>query len=149
VIALLQRVARASLRIDGETTAEIGAGLLILLGVERADTSAQGERLLERVLGYRIFGDDAGKMNRSVLDTGGAVLIVSQFTLAADTHTGTRPGFQTAASPEIGARLYEEFVAGARRRVATVATGRFGAHMQVESVNDGPVTFWLQVTKGT
>jgi D-tyrosyl-tRNA(Tyr) deacylase len=149
VIALLQRVARASVSVDGQEIGAVGAGLLILLGVERSDTAAQGERLLERVLTYRIFEDDAGKMNRSVLDTGGALLIVSQFTLAADTRNGTRPGFQSAATPELGASLYEQFVLGARRRVATVATGRFGAHMQVECVNDGPVTFWLQVTAGT
>jgi len=149
VIALLQRVSRASVAVDGEVVGAIGAGLLILLGVERGDEPAQGERLLERTLTYRIFEDDGGKMNRSVLDAGGALLIVSQFTLAADTHSGTRPGFQSAAAPDLGERLYEAFVAGARRRVATVATGRFGARMQVESVNEGPVTFWLQVKAGT
>jgi D-tyrosyl-tRNA(Tyr) deacylase len=149
VIALLQRVSRASVTVDGEMVGCIGPGLLVLLGVERGDSIAQAERLLERVLTYRIFGDDAGKMNRSVLDTGGDVLVVSQFTLAADTQSGTRPGFQTAATPELGAELYEHFVDSARRRVATVATGRFGAHMQVESLNDGPVTFRLQVPPGT
>jgi D-aminoacyl-tRNA deacylase len=149
VIALLQRVSRASVSVDRQVIGEVGAGLLILLGVEPSDTAAQGDRLLERVLTYRVFEDGAGKMNRSALDTGGALLIVPQFTLAADTRNGTRPGFQTAAPPALGAVLYEQFVLAARRRVATVATGRFGAHMQVESVNDGPVTFWLQVTAGT
>ncbi len=149
MIALLQRVLHASVSVDGTVVGQIGPGLLILLGVERGDASAQAERLLERTLTYRIFEDAAGKMNRSVLDTSGALLIVSQFTLAADTQTGTRPGFQTAAPPAVGESLYEEFVLRARRQVATVATGRFGAHMQVESLNDGPVTFWLQVAAGT
>ena len=149
MIALLQRVIRASVSVDNTVVGQIGPGLLVLLGVERADSPAQSERLLERVLTYRVFADDAGKMNRSLLDTGGALLVVSQFTLAADTHTGTRPGFQTAAVPELGAQLYGHFVESARRRIATVATGTFGAHMQVDSTNDGPVTFWLQVAAGT
>lgn len=149
MIALLQRVTRSLVTVDGTVIGRIGPGLLVLLGVERADSTAQADRLLERVLTYRVFADAAGKMNRSVLDAGGGVLIVPQFTLAADTRNGTRPGFQTAAVPELGAQLYGYFVEAARRRVATVASGQFGAHMQVESINDGPVTFWLQVPAGT
>lgn len=149
MIALLQRVSCASVTVDGVVIARIGPGLLVLLGVERADASAQADRLLERVLTYRVFADAAGKMNRSVLDTGGELLVVPQFTLAADTRNGTRPGFQTAAPPELGAQLCGYFVEAARRRVATVATGQFGAHMHVESINDGPVTFWLRVPAGT
>lgn len=149
MIALLQRVSRAAVTVDEEVVGSIGHGLLVLLAVERGDSVAQADRLLERVLTYRVFADEVGKMNRSVVDTGGAVLVVSQFTLAADTRSGTRPGFQTAAAPDVGAELYEYFVGAARRRVATVVTGRFGAHMRVESVNDGPVTFWLQVPAGT
>jgi len=149
MIGLLQRVSRASVSVAGETVGEIGPGILLFLGVERGDSEAESKRLEERVLTYRIFEDDAGRMNRSLLDTGGSILIVSQFTLAADTKGGTRPGFQTAAPPAEGERLYEHFVASVRRRVATVGTGRFGARMAVELVNDGPVTFWLQVPPGT
>jgi len=149
MIALLQRVTEASVRIADEAIAGIGPGLLVFLGVERDDSVAEADRLLERVLTYRIFGDAAGRMNRSLLDTGGALLVVSQFTLAAEIRGGTRPGFQSAAPPDRGRRLYEHFIAGARRRLASVATGRFGAEMQVTLTNDGPVTFWLQVAPGT
>ncbi len=149
MIGLLQRVSRASVAVAGEVVGEIGPGLLLLLGVERGDSEAESGRLEERVLTYRIFEDENGRMNRSLLDTGGSILIVPQFTLAADTKKGTRPGFQTAAPPDEGERLYEHFVVAVRRRVATVATGRFGAHMAVELVNDGPVTFWLQIAPGT
>lgn len=149
MIGLLQRVTDAKVSVDGETVGEIGAGVLVLLGVERADTTGEADRLLERIATYRIFEDDAGRMNRSVLDTGGALLVVSQFTLAASTRNGTRPGFQSAAAPAEGERLYEYFVDVARRRVATVETGRFGAMMRVSLTNDGPVTFWLQVSPGT
>ena len=111
--------------------------------------STRAERLLERLLGYRVFPDDTGRMNRSLLDTGGALLVVPQFTLAADTRTGTRPGFSSAAPPDEGRRLYEHFVARARARVGSVATGEFAAMMRVSVVNDGPVTFWLDVPPGT
>jgi D-tyrosyl-tRNA(Tyr) deacylase len=135
--------------VDGAPVGAIGAGLLLLLGVQRHDGEREADRLLERVATYRVFDDDAGRMNRSLLDVGGELLVVSQFTLAAETRKGTRPGFSTAAEPATGERLYEYFVAAARRRVGTVATGRFGARMQVTLINDGPVTFWLEVPPGT
>lgn len=149
MIALLQRVTEAFVVVAEHRVAEIGPGILLLLGVERGDSSAEAERLLERVVTYRMFDDDAGRMNRSLLDTGGALLVVSQFTLAAETRGGTRPGFQSAAPPDEGRRLYDLFVDGARRRIATVETGRFGADMSLSLTNDGPVTFWLQVAPGT
>jgi len=145
VIALIQRVAAASVAVGGETVGEIGAGLLALLGVERGDGEAEAGRLAERVLGYRVFADDEGKMNRSLLDVRGELLVVPQFTLVADTKSGTRPSFSSGASPAEGERLYRVFVDEAKKRHARVATGRFGAHMKVSLVNDGPVTFWLQV----
>jgi D-aminoacyl-tRNA deacylase len=148
MIGLLQRVSEASVSVAGELVGRIGPGLVVLLGVERADSEAEADRLVERLVTYRVFEDGDGKMNLSVLDTAGALLIVSQFTLAAETRRGTRPGFQGAAAAADGERLYDYFVAAARRRVATVATGRFGAMMQVALVNDGPVTFWLQVAPG-
>jgi D-tyrosyl-tRNA(Tyr) deacylase len=144
LIVLLQRVSSASVRVDGETVGEIGAGLLLLVGVEKGDTDAEAARLAERVLGYRVFADPAGKMNLSVLDTKGAILAVSQFTLAADTKSGTRAGFSTAAPPDEGKRLFESFVSLLKEKAGDVQTGRFGAHTQVGLVNDGPVTFWLQ-----
>ena len=147
MIALLQRVTEAAVRVDGEVTGTIGPGLVVLLGVEPTDREAQAERLVERVLGYRVFDDAAGRMNRSVLDARGALLVVPQFTLAAETAKGSRPGFSTAASPEQGRRLYEHFIATARRGAAAppVVSGRFGARMQLSLVNDGPATFWLEV----
>jgi D-tyrosyl-tRNA(Tyr) deacylase len=145
MIGLLQRVTRAEVGVDGRIVGSIGAGLLILVGVERGDTEAQADRLLERVLGYRVFADAEGRMNRSVQDAGGGLLLVSQFTLAADTSKGTRPGFTPAAPPEEGRRLFEYLLARARERHPVVETGVFGAHMQVSLTNDGPVTFWLQV----
>jgi D-tyrosyl-tRNA(Tyr) deacylase len=145
MIGLLQRVKRASVEIEGRTVGEIGPGLLVLLGVQRHDAEREADRLLERIVTYRVFDDADGRMNLSLLDTGGALLVVSQFTLAAETRKGTRPGFSTAAAPAEGERLYEHFVAAARQRLAAVATGRFGARMQVALVNDGPVTFWLEV----
>ncbi|HXQ30758.1 MAG TPA: D-aminoacyl-tRNA deacylase [Steroidobacteraceae bacterium] len=148
MIALLQRVIQASVEVEREVIAAIGPGLAVFLAVERADSPAEADRLLERLLTYRVFDDAAGRMNRSVLDTGGGLLIVPQFTLAADTRSGTRPGFQSAAPPEQGRQLYEHFLAGARRRVVDVAAGRFGAEMRVALINDGPVTFWLQVAPG-
>jgi D-aminoacyl-tRNA deacylase len=145
VIGLLQRVSRAAVRVDGESVGAIEAGLLVLVGVERGDTEAQAGRLLERLLGYRVFGDAEGRMNLSLQDVGGGLLLVPQFTLPADTRKGMRPSFTPAAAPEDGRRLFDWLVEHARTRHAPVATGVFGADMQVESVNDGPVTFWLQV----
>jgi D-tyrosyl-tRNA(Tyr) deacylase len=144
MIALLQRVSAAQVVVDGMVVGAIGRGLLVLLGVETADTEAAVERLLERVLDYRVFADEAGKMNRSLRDVGGGLLLVPQFTLAADTRKGLRPSFSTAAPPEQGRRLFDHAVVWARGRHAPVETGRFGADMQVTLTNDGPVTFWLQ-----
>jgi D-tyrosyl-tRNA(Tyr) deacylase len=143
VIALIQRVSEARVTVDGEVVGEIGRGVLALVGVERGDGAARAQRLLERVLGYRIFPDAAGRMNLSVRDVGGGLLLVSQFTLVADTKKGMRPSFSCAASPEEGQRLFDHFVALARAAHPDVATGRYGADMQVSLVNDGPVTFWL------
>jgi len=147
MIALLQRVTEAAVRVDQELVGAIGPGLVVLLGVEPSDREAEADRLLERVLGYRVFDDEAGRMNRNVLDAGGALLVVPQFTLAAETGKGSRPGFSTAAGPQQGRRLYEHFVARACRApgAPAVATGRFGARMQLSLVNDGPATFWLEV----
>jgi len=145
VIALIQRVAEASVSVGGEVLGRIGPGLLALIAVERGDGAVGAARLVERVLGYRVFGDAEGRMNLSLVDVGGGLLAVPQFTLAAETHKGTRPGFSSAASPADGARLFERFVAVARARHAPVETGRFGADMNVSLVNQGPVTFWLQV----
>ena len=141
----MQRVARARVEVEGETVAAIDAGVLALIGVERGDGEAEAARLAGRVLGYRIFPDREGRMNLALADTGGALLAVTQFTLAADTRKGARPSFSRAAPPEEGERLFERFVELARQRHRPVASGRFGAHMQVSLVNDGPVTFWLQV----
>lgn len=148
MIGLLQRVTEASVEIGDRTVGRIGHGLVVLLGVQQGDGEVEAGRLLERLVTYRVFGDEAGRMNRSLLDTGGGLLVVSQFTLAAETRSGTRPGFSTAAAPEDGRRLYEYFVAESRRRVAEVQTGEFGAAMRLSLVNDGPVTFWLEVPPG-
>lgn len=145
MIGLLQRVSTASVKVDDRLVGEIGPGLLVLVGVEQGDGEAQAERLLERLLGYRVFPDEAGRMNRSLADTGGGLLLVSQFTLVADTNKGTRPGFSSAAPPDEGRRLFNWLVARARARHAPVATGAYGAHMAVALVNDGPVTFQLRV----
>jgi D-tyrosyl-tRNA(Tyr) deacylase len=144
VIALIQRVSRAAVTVDARTTGAIGRGILALIGVERGDGAAQSARLLEKVLAYRIFEDEAGRMNLSLADIAGGLLLVPQFTLAADTRKGTRPGFSTAEAPEVARTMFGQFVAAARTRHAEVACGEFGAHMQVELVNDGPVTFWLR-----
>ena len=140
MIALIQRVTRASVTVEGEVTGEIGAGLLVLLGVEK-----KANRLCERVLGYRIFSDAEGKMNLNVQQAGGSVLVVSQFTLAADTERGMRPSFSKGASPDRAEALYDYFVERCRQQEMNTQTGRFAADMQVSLVNDGPVTFWLQV----
>ncbi|MGZ5140431.1 MAG: D-aminoacyl-tRNA deacylase [Burkholderiales bacterium] len=145
MIGLLQRVIRADVTIDGECVGAIERGLLLLIGVEPSDGEREAERLLERLLGYRVFADAAGKMNLSVQDVAGGILLVPQFTLAADTNKGTRPSFSSAASPDDGRRLFDYFVQQARIRHSPVATGRFGADMKVSLVNDGPVTFWLRV----
>jgi D-aminoacyl-tRNA deacylase len=144
VIALIQRVSQASVTVEGETVGRIGAGLLALVAVQPQDGQAQTERTLERLLGYRVFADAQGRMNRSLRDTGGGLLLVSQFTLAADTRSGLRPSFTSAASPEHGRHWFERLVEQARTAHADVQTGRFGANMQVGLVNDGPVTFWLE-----
>lgn len=149
MIALIQRVARAEVRVAERVTGAIGQGLLALVCAERGYTAAVADKLLAKVLGYRVFSDAAGKMNLPVTNLDGegrmgGLLLVSQFTLAADTASGMRPSFTPAAPPEEGRRLFEYFVAGARARHALVETGEFGADMQVSLVNDGPVTFWLQ-----
>jgi D-aminoacyl-tRNA deacylase len=144
VKALLQRVTEASVTVAGERLAAIGAGLLVLLGVEPEDGEAEADWLAAKTLSLRIFADADKPMNRSVIDVAGAVLVVSQFTLAADTSRGNRPGFSSAAPPEQAERLYEAFVAALRRRYPEIATGRFGADMQVALINDGPVTLLLE-----
>lgn len=145
MIGLLQRVTEAKVVVGGETVGAIGPGLLVLVGVERGDTTAQADRLLERLLGYRVFADEEGKMNRSLRDIGGGLLLVPQFTLPADTRKGSRPSFTPAAPPDQGRRLFAYLAERATAEHAPVATGRFGADMQVALVNDGPVTFWLRV----
>lgn len=141
--ALIQRVRHAKVEVDGRTTGEIGPGLLILVCAMQGDTEAQADKLAARVAKCRIFRDDAGKMNRSVTDIGGACLVVSQFTLAADTSTGNRPGFSSAAAPDLGERLYQHFSDALRGLGLPVANGEFGADMAVTLLNDGPVTIWL------
>ena len=145
MIALIQRVTEARVAVGDETVGEIGRGILALVGVERGDGEAEAARLAEKVLGYRIFPDAEGKMNLSLLDIQGELLAISQFTLAADTSSGTRAGFSTAADPELAERLFKSFVEKAKAKAKT-QTGRFGADMKVGLVNDGPVTFWLQVS---
>ena len=146
VIALIQRVSRASVSVDGRPIARIGRGVLALVAVERGDAEAEAERLAERILGYRIFPDTDGRMNLSVTDIGGELLMVSQFTLAADTRKGARPSFTPAAAPDEGRRLFDHCVGVAKRKYSgPVLTGRFGADMAVSLINDGPVTFSLRV----
>jgi D-aminoacyl-tRNA deacylase len=143
--ALIQRVSSASVSVDGECISSIGAGLLLLLGVERSDDDASIKKLADKVLAYRVFDDKQGKMNLSLLDTEGELLIVSQFTLVADTHKGLRPGFSKGASAEHGNLLYQRFIAYVEGTPVNVSTGRFGSDMSVSLVNDGPVTFLLEV----
>jgi D-tyrosyl-tRNA(Tyr) deacylase len=145
MIALLQRVSRASVAVDGVDIGAIEAGLLVLLCAERGDSELEADKLLAKLLGYRVFSDAHGKMNLSLTQTGGGLLLVPQFTLAADTNSGTRPSFQPAAAPADGRRLFDYFAAQAAARHSLLQTGRFGADMQVTLTNDGPVTFWLQV----
>ncbi len=146
MIGLLQRVSEASVVVAGEKIGAIGTGLLALVGVERGDSETQAERLLERLLGYRVFADSTGRMNRSLVDIEGGLLLVPQFTLAADTGKGMRPSFTPAASPETGERLFSWLLRQAQQRHSPVASGRFGADMQVRLTNDGPATFWLRVS---
>jgi D-tyrosyl-tRNA(Tyr) deacylase len=144
MIALLQRVTHADVHVDEQLTAEIQQGLLVLVGVEKDDTEEDAERLLRRILGYRVFSDDNGKMNLSLTDIHGGLLLVPQFTLPADTRKGMRPSFTPAAPPEQGEKLFEYLVSQAKIQHASTAAGHFGADMQVRLTNDGPVTFWLQ-----
>ena len=145
--ALLQRVTRAEVRVDGELVGRIGPGLVVLLGVGRDDDEAVAEALARKVAELRVFADEAGRTNRSLLDVDGAALVVSQFTLFADTRRGRRPGFTDAAPPDVGERLYERFAAALRGLGVAVETGRFGATMAVELVNDGPFTIWLDTAE--
>ena len=144
MIGLLQRVTHAQVRVDGQVTGRIDRGLLVLVAVHRDDTPRDVSRLAERILNYRVFPDAEGRMNRSLQDEAGGLLLVPQFTLAADTKKGTRASFTKAASPDTGASYFDELVAICRRKLDIVETGRFGADMQVSLVNDGPVTFWLE-----
>jgi D-tyrosyl-tRNA(Tyr) deacylase len=143
MIALIQRVTHAAVEVDGERVGAIAAGLLALVAVEPGDDEARVRRMAERLLGYRVFADAEGKMNLSLADSGGSLLLVPQFTLAADTAKGMRPSFTSAAPPELGQRLFEQLLAACRERHPRVETGRFGAHMMVSLCNDGPVTFRL------
>ncbi|WP_305402916.1 D-aminoacyl-tRNA deacylase [Photobacterium leiognathi] len=145
MIALIQRVSEASVAVDGHITGSIGKGLLVLLGVEKGDDEAKAQKLRDKVLGYRVFSDEDGKMNLNVQQAGGSVLVVSQFTLAADTKKGMRPGFSSGAAPTEAERLYEYFVEQCKAKEIQTETGIFAADMQVALNNDGPVTFWLQV----
>ena len=146
MITVLQRVSEASVRVDGEVIGQIGHGLLVLLCAEQGDTDAVADKLLVKILKLRIFSDDAGKMNRSVQDVGGGLLVVSQFTLAADVAGGNRPSFTQAARPDEGLRLYERFVAQARAAHPLVQTGRFATDMKVSLINDGPITIPIRMT---
>lgn len=145
MIGLLQRVSMARVEIDAKTVAAIQRGMLVFIGVEREDDESKADRLLERLLGYRVFPDADGKMNLSVQEIHGGLLLVPQFTLAADTQKGMRPSFTSAAAPRVGERLFSYLVSRAQAQYSPVAAGMFGADMQVMLANDGPVTFWLQV----
>ncbi|WP_020396898.1 D-aminoacyl-tRNA deacylase [Thiolinea disciformis] len=145
MIGLIQRVSEASVTIEQQRVAEIQRGILLLLGVEKLDTVPKADRLLERVLNYRIFEDEQGRMNRSLLEIQGNLLVVPQFTLAADTKKGNRPSFTSAADPELGHKLFDYVCTQLQTRFGVLQAGRFGANMQVHLINDGPVTFWLQV----
>lgn len=145
MIALIQRVTRASVEVDGQLIGRIDQGILALIGVEKNDNEANADRLMQRIIEYRIFEDSAGKMNQSLVDINGGLLLVPQFTLAADTNSGKRPSFSSAAPPDEGKRLFDYLVKQAATTPPEIATGSFGADMQVSLTNDGPVTFWLQV----
>lgn len=145
MIALIQRVRRAAVRVEGAVVGEIAQGLLALVAIERGDTAEKVPKMLHKLMNYRVFSDDADKMNRSLKDIDGGLLLVSQFTLAADTNSGLRPSFTPAAAPELGRQLFDALLSAAQNAHAKVACGRFGADMQVELINDGPVTFSLRV----
>ncbi|WP_420554355.1 D-aminoacyl-tRNA deacylase [Neptuniibacter marinus] len=142
--ALIQRVSSASVHIDGNSVGQIEQGILLLLGIEKGDTFQAADKLLQKILAYRVFSDKEGKMNLNLQQTEGGLLIVSQFTLVADTKKGLRPGFSAGASPQLGEELYNYFIEQAKRLHPIVETGRFGADMQVHLINNGPVTFWLE-----
>lgn len=144
MIGLLQRVSEAAVRVDGQSVGAIGPGLMVLVCAEKGDTEREADLLLNKLLGYRVFSDEAGKMNLGLKDVAGGLLLVPQFTLAADTRSGNRPSFSPAAAPADGRRLFDYLVAQARQRHAQVETGVFGADMKVSLINDGPVTFWLR-----
>lgn len=146
MIGLLQRVSHASVTVENQTIADIQQGLLVLVGVEKLDTKTEAEKLAKRILNYRLFADDNDKMNLSVTDINGSVLLVPQFTLPADTRSGNRPSFTPAASPQKGEQLFNHLVSLIQQQHSFVSTGKFGADMKVTLTNDGPVTFWLQVT---
>jgi D-tyrosyl-tRNA(Tyr) deacylase len=148
MIGLLQRVSAAQVAVDGTVVAAISRGLLVLVGIERGDDRKRAERLVERILGYRVFPDSAGRMNLCLPEVGGELLLVPQFTLAADTAKGTRPSFSSAADPALGRELFDHLVAHARKQHPRVSSGCFGARMEVSLTNDGPVTFWLRVPPG-
>jgi D-tyrosyl-tRNA(Tyr) deacylase len=145
MIALIQRVCEARVDVAGETVGRIGPGLLALVAIQPQDGEPQAQRMVERLLGYRVFSDEAGKMNRSLADTRGGLMLVSQFTLAADTSKGMRPGFTSAATPEHGRLWFDRLVELAKKSHSPVEIGRFGTHMEISLINDGPVTFWLEV----
>lgn len=145
MIGLLQRVSSSSVVVEGQQVGAIDQGLMVLVGVEKKDTSVEVERLLDRILGYRVFSDHQGKMNLSLQDIDGGLLLVPQFTLAADTRKGRRPSFASAAPPELGRQMFDLLVTKARQQHGIVQTGIFGADMRVSLTNDGPVTFWLQI----
>ena len=145
MIGLLQRVQNAKVCVSNEKIADINQGLLVFIGIERGDTQTQSDRLLTRLLGYRVFADNDDKMNLSLQDINGGLLLVPQFTLAADTHKGMRPSFSSAASPQQSQNLFDYFCSQAKQQHSIVETGQFGADMQVTLTNDGPVTFWLQI----
>jgi D-aminoacyl-tRNA deacylase len=149
MIALIQRVTEAAVTVNGEVVGSIGRGIVALVAVQPGDSRSTADRLLERILGYRIFEDGEGRMNLALTEVGGELLLVSQFTLAADTRKGMRAGFSTAADPHTGQQLFEYLVAKARTTGTRIAIGRFGAHMRVSLINDGPVTFWLEVPPGS
>ncbi|HIO92497.1 MAG TPA: D-tyrosyl-tRNA(Tyr) deacylase [Leucothrix mucor] len=144
MIGLIQRVTRASVEVEEESIATINEGILLLLGVEKGDSQQQADRLLQRVITYRIFEDDTGRMNKSLVDIKGELLVVPQFTLPADTKKGTRPSFGPAAPPELGKHLFDYFLQQSENKLGTIQSGQFGADMQVSLINNGPVTFWLQ-----
>lgn len=147
MISLLQRVSQASVTVDSQEIGRIGKGLLVLLCAEKNDTEKEADALLNRLLGYRVFSDENDKMNLSVTAIGGELLIVPQFTLAADTRSGTRPSFSPAAPPDIGKKLFDYFVSQAKLKLSGIKTGQFGADMKVSLTNDGPVTFWLDTSR--